>query len=425
MENTTIILVLACAGAFFMAFNNGANDVANAFASAVGSKAITIKQALVIAAILNLVGAVLLGSQVAKTLIESVLSESLSINPQQYILGMIASLLASGIFVLLSTLTGMPVSSTHAIVGSFAGIGIVVEGFSAVNWGLFGIIGLFWIISPLIAGALAWGTLRYIRKQVYKAKKKKLIENFINKVPIFVALTVALLVFSVIKRSVFADSIIMTDVGVWGATLLSCIVTYLITRAVLNSWLSDADEAQGEEEGEKAFRKLQIGASCYVAFAHGSNDVSNSISPVIAIFLVVATGQVPVAGVPLPPIPLWILLLGGFGMAVGIALLGHKVMATLGTKITLMTNSKGFSVDFATATTVVLASILAMPVSSTHAATGAVVGVALDKGRHGLNLSILIKIFSAWVITVPAAAILTILLYWLLELVFSWGLLVS
>lgn len=419
MEHATIILILACIGAFFMAFNNGANDVANAFASAVGSKAITIKQALFIAAILNFIGAILLGQQVAKTLIASVLSDNFSINPQQYVLGMIASLLASGLFVLLSTLTGMPVSSTHAIVGSFAGIGIVVEGFSAVNWGLFGIIGLFWIISPLISGALAWGTLRYIKKQIYKkAKKGKLIKTFINKVPIFIALTVALLVFSIIKRSVFAESIEIKNTDVWIITLISCIITYFIVRKMLKRWLKYADESAGEEAAEKAFRKLQVGASCYVAFAHGSNDVSNSISPVIAIFLVIATGEVPIAGMPLPAIPLWILTLGGVGMAMGIALLGHKVMATLGTKITLMNNSKGFCVDFAAATTVVLASILAMPVSSTHAATGSVVGVALDKGRHGLNLGILIKIFSAWVITVPTAAIFTILIYWLLEFIF-------
>lgn len=201
-------------------------------------------------------------------------------------------------------------------------------------------------------------------------------------------------------------------------TLICSLGAYFATRAMLSKWLAYAGENAGEEEAEKAFRKLQVGASCYVAFAHGSNDVSNSISPVVAIFLVVNTGLVPVAGAALPPIPLWILMLGGVGMVVGIALLGHKVMATLGNKITLMTNSKGFSVDFATATTVVLASILAMPVSSTHAATGAVVGVALDKGHRGLNLGILIKIFSAWVITVPAAAILTILIYWLLELIF-------
>lgn len=415
MEHTTIILVLACAGAFFMAFNNGANDVANAFASAVGSKAITIKQALVIAAILNLVGAVLLGSQVAKTLIESVLSDSLSINPQQYVLGMIASLLASGIFVLLSTLTGMPVSSTHAIVGSFAGVGIVLEGFAQVNWGLFGIIGIVGIIAPLIAGALAWGLLRFIRKQIYKkGKKGQLIRSFINKVPIFVALTVGLLIFSVIR----ADSIELSDAAVWGITLFSCSVAYFLIRAMLVKWLAYANESDGEEAAEKAFRKLQVGASCYVAFAHGANDVSNSISPVIAIFFVVATGQVPAVGTALPAIPLWILVLGGVGMAIGIALLGHKVMATLGNKITLMNNSKGFSVDFATATTVVICTLLAMPVSSTHAATGAIVGVALDKGRHGINLSILVKIFSAWVITVPAAAILTMLIYWFLDFIF-------
>lgn len=421
MEHTAIILILACCGAFFMAFNNGANDVANAFASAVGSKAITIKQALVIAAILNFVGAILLGSQVAKTLIESVLSESVEINAHQYVVGMIASLLASGIFVLLSTLTGMPVSSTHAIVGSFAGVGIVLDGFSAVNWGLFGIIGLFWIITPLVAGAFAWGVLRYIRKKIYKKGKKGLIKRFINRVPLFVAFTVGLLIFSVIKRSEFADSITLGNGGTWVLTVLAFVVTYGVVRMMLARWLAyekEEEDDKGEEAAEGAFRKLQVGASCYVAFAHGANDVSNSISPVVAIFFVLATGKVPIAGVVLPVIPLWILILGGVGMAVGIALLGHKVMATLGKKITLMNNSKGFSVDFATATTVVLATILAMPVSSTHAATGAVIGVALDKGRHGLNFGILIKIFSAWVVTVPAAAVLTVLLYWLLDIVF-------
>lgn len=214
MEHTTIILVLACIGAFFMAFNNGANDVANAFASAVGSKAITVKQALIIAAILNFVGAILLGSQVTKMLIESALSESLTINPQQYVLGMIASLLASGIFVLLSTLTGMPVSSTHAIVGSFAGVGIVVDGFSAVNWGNFGIIGLFWIISPLIAGALSWGSIRYIRKQVYKKGKKGLfIRSFINRVPLLWLLRWPCLFFRSLNVLFFLNQYLWVMVG--------------------------------------------------------------------------------------------------------------------------------------------------------------------------------------------------------------------
>lgn len=416
MDHTTIILIIACVGAFFMAFNNGANDVANAFAPAVGSKAITVKQALIIAAILNLVGAILLGGEVAKTMLEAVISKDLTINPEQYILGMIASLLASGFFVLLSTLTGMPVSSTHAIVGSLAGVGIVVDGFSAVNWGAFGIIGLFWIISPLIAGAFSWATIRFIRTQIYKKSKKgKLIKRFINKIPILIALVGSLTIFGLLKRSILADRLRLDNYISWSFILGSFIIIYFITRFILSKWLAHSDK--NEEEAEGAFKKLQIGTSCLVAFAHGSNDVSNSISPVIAIWLVIKTGQIPIANESFP-IPLWILVLGAVGMSAGIGLLGHKVMATLGNKITLMTNTKGFSVDFATATTVVLATILGMPVSSTHAATGSVVGVALDKGRSGINLSILIKIFSAWIITVPTAATLTILIYLLLDFIF-------
>lgn len=416
MDQSTIILIIACVGAFFMAFNNGANDVANAFAPAVGSKAITVKQALLIAAILNLVGAILLGGEVAKTMIEAAIGKDITINPEQYILGMIASLLASGFFVLLSTLTGMPVSSTHAIVGSLAGVGIVVDGFSAVNWGKFGIIGLFWIISPVIAGALSWATIRFIRTQIYKKSKKgKLIKRFINKIPILIGLVGALTIFGLLKRSILANTLRFDNYLSWGFILLSFIVIYVITRFILSKWLANSDK--NEEEAEGAFKKLQVGTSCLVAFAHGSNDVSNSISPVIAIWIVIQTGQIPMAHESFP-IPLWILVLGAVGMSVGIGLLGHKVMATLGNKITLMTNTKGFSVDFATATTVVLATILGMPVSSTHAATGSVVGVALDKGRSGINLSILVKIFSAWVITVPTAATLTILIYLLLDFIF-------
>lgn len=399
-----------------MAFNNGANDVANAFAPAVGSKAITVKQALLIAAILNLVGAILMGGGVARTMLEAAISKDLTINPEQYVLGMIASLLASGCFVLLSTLTGMPVSSTHAIVGSLAGVSIVVDGFAAVNWGKFGIIGLFWIISPLIAGAFSWATIRFIRTQIYKKSKKgKLVKRFINKVPIFIALAGALTLFGLLQRSILKNVLSVSNIFSWSLILISFVVIYFITRTLLSHWLAHSDK--NEEETELVFRKLQIGTSCLVAFAHGANDVSNSISPVIAIWLVIKTGQIPAAGEYFT-IPLWILVLGAVGMSVGIGFLGHKVMATLGNKITLMTNSKGFSVDFSTATTVVLATMVGMPVSSTHAATGSVVGVALDKGRSGININILIKIFSAWVITVPTAAVLTILIYWLLDFIF-------
>lgn len=413
MEHTAIILILASIGAFFMAFNNGANDVANAFASAVGSKAITVRQALFIAAVLNLVGAVLLGAHVAETLIESVISPDVTIMPEEYVLGMIATLIASGLFVLFSTLTGMPVSSTHAIVGSLAGMGIIVSGFSAVNWGIFAKIGLTWLATPFIAGTIALLSVRLIRTTIYCKKRKafKILTRVKNKVPIFTAITVGVLIFS-LRYGPFAERLNLGLVETILILFFGVVFGYFSVRWLIKRWIKRTQHS--EEGAESIFKKLQVGTSCYVAFAHGSNDVSNSISPVLAIFVVLQTGVIPTAA-NAPVIPIWILVLGGLGMALGIGLLGHKVMGTLGNKITLMSNSGGFSVDFATATTVVVASIVGMPVSSTHAATGSVIGVGLEKGRGGVNFSILIKIFAAWIITVPTAAALTALVYSLLK----------
>lgn len=417
MEHTIIILVLASIGAFFMAFNNGANDVANAFASAVGSKAITVKQALVIAAVLNLVGAVLLGSKVASTLIESVILPDVTIVPEQYVIGMISTLIASGCFVLFSTLTGMPVSSTHAIVGSLVGVGIVISGFSAVNWSIFGFIGLSWVLSPIASGLIALTSIKIIRRLIYYKVNKgpNILFRIKNRVPFFISISLGVLCFSIIEQN-FVERWQLNTWDVMGLVIICALISYFGVRYLIGKWMRRTDRTQ--EGGETIFKKLQVGTSCYVAFAHGSNDVSNSISPVLAIFLVLKTGVIPTAA-NAPVIPLWILLLGGAGMALGIGVLGHKVMATLGNRITLMTNSKGFSVDFATATTVVAASMFGLPVSSTHAATGSIIGVGLESGRRGINFSILAKIISAWIITVPAAATITMFVYKFL----SWALL--
>lgn len=414
IEHGILILVVASIGGFFMAFSNGANDVANAFASAVGSKAISVKQAVIIAAILNFFGAVLLGSHVASTLIEKVISPDFAIHPHYYITGMIACLIASCLFVLLSTFTGMPVSSTHTIVGSLTGVVIVLGGFSVVNWHILLLIGISWLTSPFLAGVLAWSSIKIIKRFVYGSEKKRIMRRFRKRVPVFIGLSVTLLAYSVLKRSelgVFFDFSIFEEII---ATLALGLLAYYLVSLLLKRWARKVDKT--EKGGERLFRKLQVGTSCYVAFAHGSNDVSNSISPLVAIYMVLKLGKLPPDG--FFRIPLWTLFLGGAGMALGIALLGHKVMATLGKKITLLTNSRGFSVDFATATTVILASVLGMPVSSTHAVTGSIVGVGLENRKRGLNLSILIKILITWIITVPCAAIITMAIFMLLKLMF-------
>ncbi len=220
--------------------------------------------------------------------------------------------------------------------------------------------------------------------------------------PLFIATTLVILVYSTLvsKRGMQG----YTAYVALGAGLLC----YFMVRSLLIYWTRRAE--QSEAGAESIFKKLQIGTACYVAFAHGSNDVSNSISPVLAIFLVLKMGSFANGGEAMH-IPIWILLLGGTGMSLGIGVLGHKVIATLGKRITLVTNSRGFSIDFSTATTVVLATMLGMPVSSTHAATGSVIGVGLERGRSGVNFSVLAKIITAWIITLPSAAGITILIY--------------
>lgn len=409
MEYSVIVLILASLGAFFMAFNNGANDVANAFASAVGSKAITVKQALLIAGLLNLVGAVLLGSHVALTMIEKVLDPSLASDPHSYIIGMLSCLAASGLFVLFATITGMPVSSTHAIVGSLTGVVIALGGVSAVNWKVLGWIALSWVVSPFLSGSIAWLSVKIIRLTVFHAKKRKnILVRLKSKVPLFIALTTGFVVYSSLRKNFPPEK---TFWGIFDALelgIILAILIYLFVRFLISRWIVGTPTS--EKGAESIFRKLQIGTSCYVAFAHGANDVSNSISPVLAI-LIALNSTVMAASSEVFTVPIWILLLGGLGMALGIGVLGHKVMATLGNKITLLTNSKGFCVDFSTATTVVLASIFGMPVSSTHAATGSIVGVGLENGRRGINFSIFAKILAAWLITVPSSAIITILIF--------------
>lgn len=419
MEISGIILIMASLGAFFMAFNNGANDVANAFAAAVGSKALNVKQAIIIAGILNLVGALFLGSHVASTLIESVFKNNFVIDSNAYTVGMVAVLIASGCFVLLSTLTGLPVSSTNAIVGSLMGVGIVLGGINAVNWLIMTKIMLSWIISPFLSGFLAWVSIKVIKRFIYKKNKRnQLLKRITYYVPLFVVVTFALLIYSILHDDLGR---IKQYIGYENKYVYLCaflailLVTYISIFLLIRKWTALA--LNSKEGGESIFKRLQVGSSCYVAFAHGANDVANSISPVLAIFIVVKTGNVPLSMENMA-IPFWLLFLGGCGMSLGIAVLGYKVIATLGKKLTLVTNSKGFCVDFSTATTVVLASFLGIPISSTHAATGSVIGVGLEGGKRSINVGILRKILFAWFITVPFSAILTILMYTVLAKIF-------
>ena len=408
MDHQATFLFVAALGAFFMAFNNGANDVANSFASAVGSKAITIKQALFIASIMNLLGALLLGGHVAAKLIEEVINPKMFADPVDYVIAMVSVMLAAGSFVLYSTLTGMPVSSSHAIVASLTGVSIVVAGWASVNWLLIGVIVLSWVISPFLAGSLSWLMAWCIKRFVVGSGGSGTKRRVQQWVPILLALTMGAALYALFKGTRLPHVVEAHMFEVLLLAFFGGFVVYFGSQAVIEQWMRDEPDTVSASEG--VFRRLQVGTSSYVSFAHGSNDVANSIAPVFAIYLVASRGGIPenLEGVG---IPFWILVLGGCGIAVGVITLGHRVMTTLGERITVMTNSKGFSVDFSVGTTVAIASLLGIPVSTTHAATGAIVGSGLTEGVRSINFGVFGRIIISWLITIPVAAAGTVLIY--------------
>lgn len=505
MEHGFLFILIGAVGAFFMAFNNGANDVANAFASAVGSKALKLKQAILIASIVVFSGAVLLGGNVATKLIEQVIDPSMFPNPEHYILAMLTVMLAAGCFVLFSTFTGMPVSSSHAIVGSFLGVCVTVAGWGAVRWGVVGVIVLSWFLSPFLAGLMSMVLCTGVRKFLIGPGGPGTLRRLQRWLPLVVAVIVSAGFYGIVtgtavkkyigidvERVIRVDDLrqsigqglettrvkadaargeaeeaeqafehnaltqavqyaelaerdaraaelaaeealerlgdlragrrgrgagpetVLVDAERWQVAIVAVLLffpLYYQFRSLIRKWLKGAED--NAEGAEGAFKKLQIGTSCYVAFGIGANDVANSISPVFAVYVVVQNAGIPETfGTTLP---FWILGLGGVGMATGIALLGWRVMKTLGESITKITNSRGFVIDFSVATTVVSASALGLPVSTTHAATGAVVGSGLSTGWRNVQFRTLGKIVVAWLITLPSAALMTIAIYKLLE----------
>lgn len=404
------VLILAIFGAVFMAFNNGANDVANAFASAVGSKALKLKHALVIASILNILGAVLLGGNVSSTLINGVIHVGTFNDVTSYVIGMLSCLLASGCFVLLSTQTGLPVSSTHAIVGSMIGIALVLGGTHSINWACFAILTISWICSPFIAAACSLAMIKLIGLIIFRADEQNILRRTCRWIPLLGCVTLGIIAY-VVKNGTSLKKVNIPNLGpIFFLILLP--LTYLILHKIAKQISKKSEKTT--HGAERIFRRFQAGTSCLVGFAIGSNDVANSITPVLAIYFVMKDHAIPVT-FDQYSIPVWMLAISGLGMSAGVLVLGHKIISTLGHKITLLTNSRGFSVDFATATTIITSSMFGLPVSSTHVATGAVIGVGLEHGLRGLNLPLITKIFLTWMVTVPLSAIFTVAIFFILS----------
>lgn len=473
MTPETILTILALVISFYMAWNIGANDVANAMGTSVGSGALTLKWAILVAALMEFAGAFLVGSHVTNTVRKGIIDPVVFTgDPNSYIYGMIAALLASGTWLNIASYKGWPVSTTHSIVGSVLGFGIVFSGFSSIHWNTVSQIAASWIVSPLLSGVISFSIFILLRRVIFYSKTP--VESAKKITPFLVFFVLAILtlvmVFKGLKNlhldlPLYQALILASLVGLSGAIIsiplinrvkssrtevddefidpkvengMQKVVMHLrrVKESVsgelsfeVKSLLNKAENISRQLEKysrkkhistdyltvEKIFVYLQILSACFVAFAHGANDVANAIGPLAGVLSAIKSGVVEMKA----QVPLLVLLLGGTGIVVGLATWGWRVIETIGKYITELTPTRGFAAEFGAAITIVLASKLALPVSTTHTLVGAVLGVGLARGLSSLNLSTIRDIVISWLITIPAGAAITIAFYYIIKLSFS------
>ncbi len=393
-----MLIFLAIVTGFAMAFAIGANDVANSMATAVGAKAITPKQAVIIASILEFLGAVLFGSHVTLTIVKGIVKPQVITQPEILIAGGFAALISSSIWILAATIWGMPVSTTHSIVGGMAGFGIAASGWDAVNWKVMISIVSSWILSPLAGGLLAYSVFKLISFLILRRPSPAKAVKKVGPILIWITFFIIVYLFGVKTLKIGQTN------SIWSATIIAttaAIGGYFTLRKYYRIRTKDYELV------ESIFKRLQIMTSCYVSFSHGANDVANAVGPLAVIYWVIRTGVIS----PKVEVPIWVLALGGFGISVGVLLLGYRVMKTIGRDITQLNNTRGFCIDFSTASTVLISSVLGLPVSTTHIVVGSVVGVGVARGVEVVNVGVLKNIILSWLATVPLAAGLSALLF--------------
>ena len=385
-----IILVIAGLLGFFAAWGIGANDVANAMGTSVGSKALTLKQAVLIAAIFEFLGAYLAGGEVTSTIRKGIVNPVVyQDNVDIFIVGMMATLLATGSWLLIASKNGWPVSTTHSIVGAIVGFVMITKGSSYVSWDKIVDILYSWVSSPLISAVLAFIIFRSVQKFILESKNKS--RSAIRLIPVYVFLVMVVIALVTAKKGLVHlgfdwsdDFILQISLGL--AALVSGLAFIYLRQQAQN--LTDVSGI------EVAFSLLMVFAACAMAFAHGSNDVANAIGPLAAIVSVVNSNGIISTQAAVGS---WVLLLGGAGIVFGLATYGHKVIKTVGEKITKLTPSFGFSANLATASTVVFASFLGFPVSTTHTLIGGVIGVGLANDYKKIDLNkLVLSSFLGW-----------------------------
>ena len=412
MDHATVYLILAAVFGLFMAWGIGANDVANAMATSVGSKALTIKQAVVIAAVFEFLGAFLAGGEVTATIRKGIIDVSSITDTEYIVFGMLASLLAAGVWLFIASTFGWPVSTTHSIVGAIIGFAIAGIGMDAVKWDKIGSIVSSWVISPLVAGSVAF--LLFISVQRLILGTDDPFKNAKRYVPVYmfvVGFVIALVtLFKGLKHvglGFSPSTNYMIALAFGGFVML---VGYLKIRDMQPDPTKDREFHFANVE--RVFGVLMVATGCAMAFAHGSNDVANAVGPVAAVVNLVQHGGTVTAK---SAVSASILLLGGVGIVIGLLTFGRRVIATVGDNITQLTPSRGFAATLAAATTVVVASGTGLPISTTHTLVGAVLGVGIARGIGALNLNVVRNIFMSWIVTLPAGGILAVLFFYMLK----------
>ena len=408
MEAATIYIVLAALFGLFMAWGIGANDVANAMATSVGSKALTIKQAILVAAVFEFLGAVLAGGEVTSTIRKGIVdAELLADTPELLVYGMLAALLAAGTWLLVASHKGWPVSTTHSIVGAIVGFAAVGIGVDAVHWEKVGTIVMSWVVSPVTAGFIAF--LIYLSVQRLILRQEDPLARAKRFVPVYIFLAGFTITLVTILKGLKHVGLSISLGDAYLMAIAIAMVIAVIGAIAINRIKPDPKVEKKDHfyTVERVFGVLMVVTACSMAFAHGSNDVANAIGPLAAVISVASTGAVAAKA----SLPIWVLMLGGVGIVIGLATFGIRVISTVGKKITQLTPSRGFAAELAAATTIVIASGTGMPISTTHTLVGAVLGVGLARGIEAIDLRVVARIFVSWVITIPAGAFLAIVFF--------------
>lgn len=420
-EYGTVFLILACLFGFFMAWGIGANDVANAMGTSVGSGALTLTQAIFIAMIFEFLGAYLAGGEVTSTIRKGIIdAEVMEGSPELMVYGMLSALLAAGTWLLIASIKGWPVSTTHSIVGAIVGFAAVGISVDAIHWSKVGSIAASWVVSPLIAGTLSYGLFMSVKYFILDTedpfqRAKRIIPVYMWLVGFMISMVTLLKglkhvgikldmgLESAFANAAAASALIGLLVAAFGARLLQR-VQYV------------PNEQNRFQSVERVFAILMVFTACSMAFAHGSNDVANAVGPLAAVVSTVESGGMIAAK---SAMPWWILIVGAAGIVVGLATYGWRVIATVGRKITELTPSRGFAAELGAAGTVVIASATGLPVSTTHTLVGAILGVGFARGIGALNTRIIGSILLSWLITLPAGASLAIVFFFMFKAIFS------